>query len=99
MIDPQRRPDMNMVCQISEQMFNYWKKTPKIDSILVMEDIYEKLGILEYHSFFCNPLNKKPISRLCFAVPENELSNQDKFYYFVALCYWIINLPKVLNII
>lgn len=95
LLDPQRRVDMNTVFQMSEQMFNYLKKTPKIDSILVMEDIYEKLGILEYHNFFCKSLNKKPVSKLCFAMPENEMSNQEKFYYFAALCYWIINLAKV----
>lgn len=96
-IDPQRRCDMCSVYQICEQMFSYLKKTPKIDSILVMEDIYEKLGILEYHSSFCKPLGKKPVSKLCFAISNGELTNQDKFLYFSGLCYWILNLPKVIK--
>lgn len=96
-IDPQRRCDMSSVYHICEQMFNYLKKTPKIDSILVMEDIYEKLGILEYHFSFCKPLGKKPVSKLCFAISNGELTNQEKFLYFAGLCYWIINLPKVIK--
>lgn len=94
-IDPQNRCDINTVYQISEQMFNYLKKTPKIDGILVMEDIYEKLGILQYHNYFCKPLKKKPVSKLCFAINEKEMDNEEKFRYFTALCYWILNLSKV----
>lgn len=79
-------------------MYNYLKKTPKIDSILVMEDIYEKLGILGYHLGFCKVLKLKPISKLCFAIPDGDMTNQEKFAYFAALCYWILNLPKVLSL-
>lgn len=92
--DPQQRCDIQTVYSISEQMFQHCKKTPKIDAILVMEDIYEKIGILEYHANFCKALNKKPVSKLYFAVAEKETSGEDKFRYFAALCHWLLNIPK-----
>lgn len=91
-VNPANRCDMMMAAKVSEEMFLQLKKTPKIDSILVMEDIYEKLCILEYHKYFTLVLGLKPISKHYFALKND----QNQFEYFILLCYWIMNLSKVI---
>ena len=77
-------------------MLNNLRKSPKIDCILVNEDIYEKLSLVEYHKYFCKPLGYKPVSKVYFAIKETQISeNEEKFYYFSELCHWIMILPKV----
>lgn len=102
-IDPQKRVDSAYVCKVSEEMMNNLKKNPRIDCILVNEDIYEKLSLLEYHKYFCVPLNKIPVSKVYFSVDDSiqdkkpaqtPKATSDKFFYFVELCYWIMSLPK-----
>jgi len=57
-----------------------------------MEDIYEKLNLIDYKDLFCKPLNMPLISKLYFAVEENKV---EKFDYYYKLCNWIMILPKV----
>jgi NIMA (never in mitosis gene a)-related kinase len=59
-----------------------------------MDDIIEKLNLLDYHQKFCKNRGMKPISRTYFAF-DNELSGEDnssKFKYMIELCYWLISL-------
>ncbi|KRX05851.1 Protein kinase-like domain [Pseudocohnilembus persalinus] len=94
-VNPQNRVDAEIVYKKSKNMIQQLKKSPKIDCILVNEDIYEKLGLIEYHNYFCKPLNKKPISKVFFAISEQVTENaSEKFFYFAELCYWIINISK-----
>lgn len=44
-----------------------------MDPILIMDDIIEKLHLLDYMTKFCVKYKKKPISRTYFAIKcENE---------------------------
>ena len=62
------------------------------------EDIYEKLTLLEYHSAFCKPLNKQPVSKVFFSISDDSPEqNNAKFFYFAELCYWVMSLAKVDN--
>lgn len=63
----------------SEEMANSMKKAFKIDSIiilnkvvLIMEDIYEKLNLIDYKDLFCKPLKMPLISKLYFAIDEEK---------------------------
>ena len=42
-------------------------KTPKIDCNLVMEDIYEKLNLINYRKDLCQKYNRTPIDKYYFA--------------------------------
>lgn len=62
-----------------------------------MEDIYEKLALVEYHKNFCAVLKRPPVHKFYFALDDRIISpseSETKFYYFAELCYWIMNLPK-----
>jgi hypothetical protein len=52
-----------------------------------MEDIYEKLTLVEYHLYFCKPSGRKPITKYYFGIQEVGTTNEEKFYYFAELCY------------
>lgn len=69
-VDPSKRVDASYVYQKSEEYYNYLKKTPRIDCILVNEDIYEKLSLVEYHKYFCKIMNRKPVSKVFFAIND-----------------------------
>jgi len=99
-VDPSKRIDSAEVFARSEEMMKVLAKQPKFDCILVNEDIYEKLSLVDYHKYFCTPLNKKPVSKVYFAIQEygkdqKAESAAEKFFYFAELCYWIMNIPKV----
>jgi hypoxanthine-guanine phosphoribosyltransferase len=44
------------------------KRTSRMDPILIMDDIIEKLHLLDYLSKFCKERKRKPISRTYFAI-------------------------------
>ena len=81
------------------------KKSYKIDSkyilrivVLIMEDIYEKLNLIDYKDLFCKTLNLPLINKLYFAIDE-EKNRLEKFDYYFKLCNWIMNLSKVYRIL
>lgn len=53
----------------------------------LMEDINDKLKILNYETQFCKGREFKPLSRTYFALPGKP---SDQFPYFSALCAWIL---------
>ncbi|KND00465.1 uncharacterized protein SPPG_04781 [Spizellomyces punctatus DAOM BR117] len=55
-----------------------------------MDDILDKLKILNYHRDFCKPMNLKPLHRFYFTVPATNPNEQ--FYYFTSLFTWLVNL-------
>ena len=54
-IDPDERFDINQVCMLCEeyQRLLAQQKVPLIDPYLVMDDIFEKLLLLDYEGHFC----------------------------------------------
>ncbi|XP_077563629.1 intraflagellar transport protein 57 homolog [Haemaphysalis longicornis] len=54
---------------------------------VVMEDLLDKLKLINYDTEFVNQLKIKPISRHYFAVPTNP---GEQFYVFSSLAAWLI---------
>eukprot|EP01017_Pseudomicrothorax_dubius_P042505 TRINITY_DN6946_c0_g1_i1.p1 TRINITY_DN6946_c0_g1~~TRINITY_DN6946_c0_g1_i1.p1 ORF type:complete len:691 (-),score=136.09 TRINITY_DN6946_c0_g1_i1:99-2171(-) len=92
-VDPRARIDMATVAKIAEAMLARLKKNPRIECTLVMEDIYEKLIILNYRVGFCEKYQRPLLHRYYFAFADSTPPDE-KFYYFADLCTWIMELQK-----
>jgi len=58
-----------------------------------MDDIIEKLQLLEYKAKFCKTRGHKPVSRTFFAVKQETAEpSETKVQYMVELCYWLMSL-------
>ena len=68
---------------------------PQIDTYLIMDDIIEKLSLLDYENAFCRGWKHKRISRVYFAHPpltdEDELARLHMLY---DMSYWLMSLNK-----
>ena len=66
---------------------------PQIDPCLIMDDIIEKLHLLDYKANFCVPRKLKAMSRTYFAIePTDQEGSDSKVAYLVDLCYWLMSL-------
>ena len=59
---------------------------------MIMDDILEKLHLLDYKQLFCASKGKKPISRTYFALKIPQEPTKEKVQYFVELSYWLMSL-------
>ena len=58
-----------------------------------MDDIIEKLQLLEYQQKFCKTRGHKPISRTYFAISQLPAEKTEtKVTVFIELCYWLMGL-------
>lgn len=94
-VNPNERFDINQVVHIAELQRQILAKKPKIDPFLIMDDIMEKLRLLEYEKHFCQKYRYQTISRLYFAHNEVGKDPNDKLKYFYELSYWLMGLSKV----
>ena len=60
-----------------------------------MDDIIEKLSLLDYENSFCKGWKHKRISRVYFAHPPfSEEDEKERLHMFYDLIYWLISLNK-----
>ncbi|KAJ3056522.1 Intraflagellar transport protein 57 [Rhizophlyctis rosea] len=57
-----------------------------------MDDLLDKLKILNYQRDFCKPMNFRPLHRFYFTLPASNPNEQ--FYYFTSLFTWLLKLNK-----
>ena len=63
---------------------------------MIMDDIIEKLSLLDYENSFCRGWRHKRISRIYFAHPP-EQSGEDvvqRINYLYDMVYWLMGLNK-----
>ena len=94
-LDPDQRFDISQVCQLCETYKESVGNKPQIDIYLIMDDIIEKLSLLDYETSFCRVWRHKRISRIYFAHPPHfgEDANQ-RVNMFFDMCYWLMNMNK-----
>jgi serine/threonine protein kinase len=66
-LDPDQRFDISQVCQLCETFIKHVGNKPSVDIYLIMDDIIEKLSLLDYETAFCKGWKHKRISRIHFA--------------------------------
>lgn len=70
-VDPSKRWSSEQVFRLASNMLEDSNK-PKLDPIITMDDIYVKLGLLNYVNYFCKVAEKNPINKLYFAIKDPE---------------------------
>lgn len=83
-VDPNQRVEINDVVAYCEkhlkqqdvttnnsQSNDLMRRLARMDPVLVMDDIIEKLHLLDYQKKFCSLYQRKPLSRTYFAVKSD----------------------------
>jgi hypothetical protein len=81
-VDPTKRWSSEQVFNLAAKMCDDAKK-PKLDPIITMDDIHIKLCLLNYVQNFCKSAERKPISRVYFALPDTQSKESDQLFYFL----------------
>ena len=94
-VDPDQRFDIDQVCQLCETYKKHMANKPQIDTYLIMDDIIEKLSLLDYENAFCKGWKHKRISRVYFAhPPQNDEDEKERLHMLYDMIYWLISLNK-----
>ncbi len=66
-LDPDERCDIASVVDLCDSYKKMLASKPLIDTYLIMDDIIEKLSLLDYETAFCKGWKQKRVSRVYFA--------------------------------
>ena len=80
---PQNRLSVDQVVELCEIQLKAIVKKSKVDPYLIMEDIHEKLKLLDYEKRFCKVTSRIPISKVYFA---HEINKTEQLRCFYDLC-------------
>ena len=94
-VDPEKRLDIDQVVELCQIQLRSWaQKKPKVDICLIMDDIQEKLKLLDYENLFCRMYKHQPVSHVYFA---HHIEPNEQLCYFYDLSYWLMSLNKNKN--
>lgn len=107
-VDPEKRIPLEDVVKQIEFFFTQVEERPRIDPFIIMEDILEKLKLIDFEENFCKKYNKDPITKFSFScsiygkpntggiLSGNALNsnNNVQFALFYELCNWLFGLIK-----
>ena len=86
---PQNRLSTENIVELCEVHLKANVKKHRVDPCLIMDDISEKLKLLNYEEKFLKSTNRKSLSRVYFAY---EIDKTEQLRCFFDLCNWIISL-------
>ena len=93
--DPDQRFDIQQVVQLCETYKKIIGNKPAIDTYLIMDDIIEKLSLLDYENLFCKGYKHGRISRIYFAhKPEAGETDSQRINYIYDMVYWLLLMDK-----
>jgi serine/threonine protein kinase len=98
---PSNRLSVDQVVELCEVQLKSITKKSRVDPYLIMEDIHEKLKLLNYENTFCRLTSRHPISHVYFA---HEINKTEQLRYSYDICHWIMSLrnhqhaPKFLGL-
>ena len=104
-VNPEERMDLPQVLKICDEYISKQEEKPKIDPFIIMDDMIEKLRLLNYEINFCQKHNHEIINKYYFACNMYgfNFDNKDnpsketypvQFAYFYDLCNWLMALIK-----
>ena len=96
-VDPDKRFGIDQICQLCETYKKHMANRPQIDTYLIMDDIIEKLSLLDYENAFCRGWKHRRISRVYFAHPPGEGGDEDvngRINLLYDMAYWLMSLNK-----
>lgn len=94
-LDPEQRFDIAQVVQLCETYKKIIGNKPAIDTYLIMDDIIEKLSLLDYENLFCKGYKHGRISRIYFAhKPEGGETDSQRINYIYDMVYWLLLMDK-----
>ena len=90
-VDQEKRLDIDQVVELCQiQLRSITQKKPRVDICLIMDDVQEKLKLLDYENSFCRGFKKEPVSRVYFS----QFVGNEQMAYFYELVYWLMSLNK-----
>ena len=92
---PAERFSTEQVREYCQRKLQELEMRPKIDCELIMDDIIEKLRLMNYETEFCSRMNRPAISRTYFARSDFEKNGPSKFQNFFDICYWLMSYSEV----
>lgn len=94
-VDADKRFGIDQVCQLCETYKKTMANKPQIDTYLIMDDIIEKLSLLDYENAFCKGWKHNRISRVYFAHPPIEPEDEGtRVHLLYDMAYWLMSLNK-----
>lgn len=93
-VDPDQRFDIDQVCSLCETFQKHLANKPQIDTYLIMDDIIEKLSLLDYENQFCRGWKHKRISRIYWAHPPAAEEEKERIHMLYDMVYWLMSLNK-----
>ena len=98
-VNPEERISLEELIKNCLNILRVQEEKPRIDPFIVMEDICEKLRLIDYENAYCKKFKRAYINKFYFACNQNtqntttnELNPQ--FVYFYELCNWLVVLIK-----
>jgi len=82
------------VNQLCESYQKHIASKPQIDTYLIMDDIIEKLSLLDYENSFCKGWKHKRISRIYWAHPPSVEEEKERMHMLYDMVYWLMSLNK-----
>jgi hypothetical protein len=68
---------------------------PAVDIYLIMDDIIEKLSLLDYENSFCKGWKHKRISRIYFAHADSPGEDEStRIHFLYDMVYWLMGMNK-----
>ena len=104
-VNPEERMELPQVLKICDEYISQQEEKPRIDPFIIMDDMIEKLRLLNYEINFCQKHNHEIINKYYFACniygfnydnKENTLKETYpvQFAYFYDLSNWLMALIK-----
>ena len=104
-VNPEERMELPQVLKICDEYISQQEEKPRIDPFIIMDDMIEKLRLLNYEINFCQKHNHEIINKYYFACniygfnydnKENSLKETYpvQFAYFYDLSNWLMALIK-----
>ena len=104
-VNPEERMELTQVLKICDEYISKQEEKPRIDPFIIMDDLIEKLRLLNYEINFCQKHNHDIINKYYFACNMYGFNFENKenttketypvqFAYFFDLCNWLMALIK-----